>query len=1660
MMASDPKATRRFQAGVDRALGLFDATNEWADYIAFLSRLLKALQAAPPGADIPSKAQLARHLAHCLTPKLPAGVHQKALEVYDCIFTILGQDGLSRDLPLYLPGFAHTLAFASLATRPWFLSLYDDHILQLSPPVLRPALKALILSLLPGIEEENSEDFEKTLTTLTRLRSIFAENENEGIFWQSLFLASITSPSRRAGVLVYLVRYLPKLGDAKAYPTTTVKSHSKASSTDQAVIVTPEPGLLFRCFATGLQDDQPLTQRGFLDLLVTHLPLDAATLRKAESRNDLDILVAAAMSIVLRRDMSLNRRLWAWFFGTDDKSDGEAPFQLAKSSPDPARKSDSSSVSYFQAFGLEPVIRTFESMVQKKSLVPVRRARPYRLLISLMDRSAIGSPMVDSLFIGLLTDLQEYQTTAPTQDAFDEVFRSASVFFDSIEPRLLARNLLKLVQRQDFDLLQFVVSNFNLDEGELSRVHVPALVAALSGICTDNATGEIGESSSLSDKNIQQLTSIVERMLDLVPPPQHTPKLKAASLLKPRDIVDTIFKHYTVSDSATTPPKTLTFDNMIAASAINITGAIQSYLHGRGTEAAFDNLTSAFGQIVALAPSTAGLQYSNLVQEIIGWCRQDRPIDAATFECSRNTASILSALSSAHDSSLVSNENVAELVPAFVKLFWQYLGPSTPQYHVESVDLIWGLRDIRSDLLLVESTVMTLIAASRVNDEDHPAGAFAVFWTHTRTVQFTTSGLAGGSAINSETALPLLRQAVLLIVDASAEDSRWTTWMASLPSLNFHFQVVLDVIRQGQAEDQTEDEQMLVGLHRLRVLVQVASPSPALWKEFCDASGPAHAVSELSHVVVKQHLKRHDLALLALEVLRALYRDSNMDQYSSLIETLTEQLPKTQSGSQLQSSMLDTLHSLMSGKPEGKPPKDLMEMLMTGISSPVIESNLDKWITLLCNSIPMYSDSMFFANLLKLTACFCQRTQLLFDRVRVLYEGSPVEDSSPATTTNALNPERSITNLLSGLEYILARAHTKVVDVTRPSSDGPDPISNEGSRSRATANSRLTVVLCMQDAIKICGTMWFWRPSKKSATVPDTKSFNYMSARLRSRTRRMLEHLLEAEPQECLETIMGIWIDKSRSASQPHLVMNLLQTLDGARPKFMLPAIFNAIYSRTNPSVLDESQRSSLSTNATAVELVAFLNEYVSKLEDDLLEEIWSDCISFLRDILANPMPHRQLLLRMLSFLAVLCDKMENTTFGEQFRMRRELADLCVRLFTAIFTIKPGGLDQGSTPKSGINGRSAGVSRLDSGNGIVILLEVLPLMSPILSEGDRISTVYNGISTNITGPALRARTFPENLSNNVLGLVQAMTKSQFTSKSLRKDVIEAFNDPRIFSSSLAVAEQGWLPTVRQLAVIEKGLFSEVVARLAAPTTAGIMFGVGATAARTEADKLTRSNLRRLTLLLHAGEPDLFIGQLTQLMAKLEELLAASPATSPSSATKGDIYLLLRAITLSFGQEYLAIMWPVVDAELRALFEDMQKGQEATLAPYSHLQGAKLLDLLLLLKPEEFQMHEWLFITDTIDAIYPPPTQKSVAAADTVELGDIEHVDLQTSLHTGSRRPWLASDASRDSKGVRALLGSFFSQLSIRAFEDTYSLDPVDLEACRKDVLADIFTDPE
>ncbi|KZZ91956.1 dopey [Ascosphaera apis ARSEF 7405] len=411
------KNYRRYASNIDRALSLFDsALQEWADYISFLSKLLKAsepssyallqaLQSHPPSLPIvPNRVVVSKRLAQCLNPSLPSGVHQKALEVYGYIFEMLPRDQLSQDITLYLPGIAPTLAFASLSVRPLFLSLFENYILHLNPGAIRPALKAILLSLLPGLEDETSEDFETTLRIVNEFRLLKLgdngfDGDGTGYFWQTLFLISLTNPGRRAGVLAYLNKYFPRLGGAGAWSSTSTDIEEKREDVEanSRSVTQPEPGLLIRCFAAGLTDPQILIQRSFLDLLVTHLPLHSTLLQNDITAEDMHVLVSAAVSIVMRRDMSLNRRLWSWFLGPEASGGTDKTWDIS-SAARATFDSESSSSRYFGQYGLKPLVSTIKQMIFSNLDHPSERAKPFRISLSLMDRWEIGALIVPEKF--------------------------------------------------------------------------------------------------------------------------------------------------------------------------------------------------------------------------------------------------------------------------------------------------------------------------------------------------------------------------------------------------------------------------------------------------------------------------------------------------------------------------------------------------------------------------------------------------------------------------------------------------------------------------------------------------------------------------------------------------------------------------------------------------------------------------------------------------------------------------------------------------------------------------------------------------------------------------------------------------------------------------------------------------------------------------------------------------------------------------------------------------------------------------------------------------------------------------------------------------------------------------------------------------------------
>lgn len=80
---------------------------------------------------------------------------------------------------------------------------------------------------------------------------------------------------------------------------------------------------MIRAFAAALEDDNLLVRRGALDLLLQSMRIDSAAIKKAQPE-DTVFLMRAATGVVLRRDLSLNRRLYTWLLGPDEKSENQS----------------------------------------------------------------------------------------------------------------------------------------------------------------------------------------------------------------------------------------------------------------------------------------------------------------------------------------------------------------------------------------------------------------------------------------------------------------------------------------------------------------------------------------------------------------------------------------------------------------------------------------------------------------------------------------------------------------------------------------------------------------------------------------------------------------------------------------------------------------------------------------------------------------------------------------------------------------------------------------------------------------------------------------------------------------------------------------------------------------------------------------------------------------------------------------------------------------------------------------------------------------------------------------------------------------------------------------------------------------------------------------
>lgn len=737
-----------------------------------LLKTRQSIQAHPPNITaVPSKSIVAKRLAQCLNPALPSGVHQKALEVYAYIFSMIGRDALSRDLSLYLPGLSSTLSFAALSVRTPFLDLLEKHFLKLHPRSLRPALKAIILGLLPGLEEETSEDFERTLKLLDGFKHAirplttedFGHDHSSGdeFFWQCFFLAAITSNGRRLGALAYLVRNLPRLGQSIYSGSSSTPQNGNGHMNDSMantarlaeIVTSPEPGLLLRCFAAGLGDEQLLIQRGFLDLLLTHLPLHSNVLQKRVKTEDLELLIMAAAGVVSRREMSLNRRLWTWLLGPEpvhpEHEGNESPTSVLG---DPM-SSTSSRTRYFEEFGLQPLTHALLKTIARESVNPIERARPFRICLSLMDRWEVGGLVVPDIFLPVVDSVRKYKDQATSKADFSEVLRSASVFFDGVESGLIWGEIVGLIAQaigagstsideriSKLLLVNFIIAHFNVREEEMLLIHAPLTTLTILTMLEDAK-----DKSQNTPEEVSRLAlNLAMDLVDLAPERafQTRPSTSQSAITKHDDdltrltpnseILQKIRTFYVQEQGnldATSPPYSF---HDVSELLMREAGSITCQSLSDSVSSADAGINSKLlVMMLSKIPKVDSLDVPRLLSSMKTRLSASSQLPFLTF------SSINSLATSLFSTSYISQEDLSGLVASLVRQSWSFLSASYPKYHVEAVRCLWQLQ---STLTFFSHEIEAVICSLMVENDlggtfavrhAESGKSFAVLWTHT-----------------------------------------------------------------------------------------------------------------------------------------------------------------------------------------------------------------------------------------------------------------------------------------------------------------------------------------------------------------------------------------------------------------------------------------------------------------------------------------------------------------------------------------------------------------------------------------------------------------------------------------------------------------------------------------------------------------------------------------------------------------------------------------------------------------------------------------------------------------------------------------------------------------------------------------------------------------
>ncbi|KAJ3516253.1 hypothetical protein NLJ89_g1234 [Agrocybe chaxingu] len=1150
--SSDPKYKKYVQQ-VEKCLNSFDNVHEWADCIAFLKQLLKTFQSYMQFKEIPRKLIVAKRLSQCLNPALPTGVHQRALEVYVHILAVLGVEGLKHDLALWSPGLFPFFEYAATSVKPTLLNIYDTHYIPLQAD-LRPIMKSFILALLPGLEEETGEFFDKVLSLLDRLSGAVAIS----FFFQNIWLVMLTTPSARGTSLNFLGRRLPRLNVDE----------------DISGVVGKDIGLMIRAFAAALEDENLLVRRAALDILLQSVRVNSHTLRKAH-QNDRAILMRAATGVVLRRDLSLNRRLYTWLLGTDEKSENQ--------------------IAYLKENSLELLSSTLKSEMSSPS-GEYAESRPFKILISLLDKWEIGAPLTEVLVYDsfkAVMDLVQHPV-----ESGEDLTMTANTLYEAVEPQLLWKHLLSAIfkdmtgdatETEATRLIRFILKSFSQDE-EVQTIHLPVVFSAIIDLMAVEIQTNPSKASSdrfretivlLDDMTITFTT--VDRMISLAIALHRNqyldPKLDIHERVTVYRLVTALLKYL--------GPECTPYQ----VRAVNLIWSIQSSTTRSHVESILaQSLTSpesrkayeayeAFGVLWRLSDDTLlpGFYFKVPMMIVLDALKSDKPglrrIGETWMRCSlKSYIRILDPI--LHDL----------LDPGIVR------SPTT--FKVRGRELPGFSYERAFDQRIMNHLLETLLSIVSFGGQGFTKAARTSSIKRSHHIGLVQRVTSSGFGDTEATYLDVLIETLLRFVQSEPN----TTLAESMQPLNNIIQS--NAIELLQAIVSRGDT-----VHGLIETVEATTIGKLY---FSIHTGRLDLQNKWLHLL-------HSVISVSTALLESARRPANDNQEDTVPESAS--VPEKTADPTLRYPM----NPLM------------IQTLVDGISTRSNRPVLQHWLDFILMAVPQFQPTLQ-AVVTPLNDCLCR--QVLSSLGDVLRATTQMLDYADDTAVSVSDAE--LIMLLNGLErlILLSLAYTSEMDspddeantMEKSTADGGGLlgyVSNVFSSESSSANqteqltSRSAGYRSLDEGIRVLYSVWaslVWKAPHEWSPKDDSFSLIYNRSRLRCR--RVLEHLFRVQSAEVFESIIDWWSrDQTLSVSSPDAAFELVDVLV-ANAQNAVHMICESISIRILGSS-EKNRKQAINPNLTDNVLFKFLEQYLRRLEGPLVVQVWGRFIQLIKEILS-----------------------------------------------------------------------------------------------------------------------------------------------------------------------------------------------------------------------------------------------------------------------------------------------------------------------------------------------------------------------------------------------------------------------------------------------------------